>query len=285
MSTPEPVTLTDPITSISLESSGSKDALECTVLKTVSQHSTISYTISDPDAAKDCLGIKCVLHDDGKRGHLKILVTFSSKGGVIGWIYKHFTVSMVIKLPQTQPLSSFVYNSEVGNLTYKGPEVVGLLDVSQGIGNIKIMAPLFSQNLRLSCNMGDISIQEQCLVSERVSLKLNMGTGKVIGKGAIVGYSVLEASGNMGDFVMNLRPGVLDSKMDVSCSTGSVKLNVSGFEGIFNIKSTVGSVKVTAPGDISCSKNPCEGIVGEDDAKGALNVITKFGDSKVAFDY
>ncbi|KAJ3061818.1 hypothetical protein HDU99_005439, partial [Rhizoclosmatium hyalinum] len=190
---------------------------------------------------------------------------------------------MVIKLPQTQPLSSFVYNSEVGNLTYKGPEVVGLLDVSQGIGNIKIMAPLFSQNLRLSCNMGDVSIQEQCLVSERVSLKLNMGTGKVIGKGAIVGYSVLEASGNMGDFVMNLRPGVLDSKMDVSCSTGSVKLNVSGFEGIFNIKSTVGSVKVTAPGDITCSKNPCEGIVGEDDAKGALNVITNVSLSLTQF--
>ncbi|KAI9348702.1 hypothetical protein BDR26DRAFT_853738 [Obelidium mucronatum] len=276
---PPPMIIKAPVTSVSITARGSKDPVIVKVTESESTAtSTVSYKVIAPteEARQEpVINLVCM------HGIMTVDVVMPGKG-IVGW----FSPSMIkveinVELAKGTVLTDFTHDIEVGELEYYGPSQVVNFTVLNGLGKVLIrpVGNLVSQFMKLKCNMGDVSIPESASVAKNVDVKVDVGSCKAY----FSDFETLVGITKMGDLNLKLRPSYPVSFTDLKCSTGSIKVDLAGFDGRFELKTTVGSVKVTAPKGITNTNNPCKGIVGDDDAMGVLNIVASMGDVKVDF--
>ncbi|KAJ3019759.1 UNVERIFIED_CONTAM: hypothetical protein HDU68_010513 [Siphonaria sp. JEL0065] len=280
-------TVKEQITSASITVRGAKDPVKVTVSEstTDSPVSTISHTIS---AATEAAAKRPIFNFVFMAGRLNIDVSLNKTdgsgggGGFLSWFTQETVeITLNIVFAKGTVMTDFTHDIEVGELVYLGPSNVDNFCAINGIGAIKIDPKngLFCQFATIKVNMGDIKIPNSISVTKNVDIKVDVGSCKAF----FSDYETLNGVARLGDLILTLRPSYPVSFTELACSTGSVKVDFAGFDGRFDFKAKLGSVAVKAPRGIKNSSNPCNGIVGDDDAQGNLSINVSMGDIKVDF--
>ncbi|KAJ3228620.1 hypothetical protein HDU81_006033 [Chytriomyces hyalinus] len=189
---------------------------------------------------------------------------------------------VTVTLPN-RPIQDLQVSTTSGSVTWNGPNILGNVDISVAMGEIKINTHIDCTNLNVSANAGSISIKSITCTN---TVLMQAFAGEV--SATVCDYMFLKTDTKIGSANLKLSPALPLSRTVLHAGTGDVKAVMADFTGRFIARARIGDVKVSGPNDTQ-RENPCSGYVGsehdvgEDVAEVTFEAAVGIGSVKVEF--